>query len=182
MVSRQEPFSPRLYAWLALLPAVGLLLTVIFLPEGSNQYLRFAGGALLIVSPIFIFLPFIQLPRYGGSEGETYMQTASLVQHGLYAIVRHPQYLGYMLLVSGFSLLLQQWYGYLLAALSILGFYFQAGEEDLELAQRFGPEFSYYQERVPQFNLFAGLLKWTDQSQETSSSLASHESEQENHE
>lgn len=177
MVSRKETISARLYTWLAFLPAMGLLFTVVFLPNGSNQYLRYAGGALLILSPIFIFLPFIQLPRLGGSEGKTYMQTTSLVQHGLYAIVRHPQYLGYMLLVFGFSLLLQRWYGYLLASLSILGFYFQAGEEDLELARRFGPEFYTYRERVPQFNLFTGLLNWTDQKQDESITTSSDEPE-----
>jgi hypothetical protein len=64
------------------------------------------------------------------------MQTGAVVDRGVYAITRHPQYLGYMLLACGFALLSQHWLAILLAAVCVTCFYLQAvSEEEYCLAQ-----------------------------------------------
>ena len=74
-------------------------------------------------------------------------------------IIRHPQYLAYIFLVSGFAMLTQHCYTIGLAALAIILFYMQSREEDKELKQKFGNEFMEYYRRVPRFNFVQGWLR-----------------------
>jgi protein-S-isoprenylcysteine O-methyltransferase Ste14 len=87
------------------------------------------------------------------------MQTQAVVDRGLYAITRHPQYLGYMLLVAGFALLLQHWLSTILALMSIVFFYRQAMHEERYCLAKFGVWYEQYIMRVPRFNLVAGIVR-----------------------
>jgi len=159
----QDP-GPRgrsnLYAWIASL-ATFLLLNLVFLLErGPNAPLRIAGTALLLLSAVFMLAPFFQLHRHGGSQpGQSYMQTGAVVDRGLYGLVRHPQYLGYMMLAFGFVLLSQDWLALALAGVGVSGFYLQAVEEEKECLARFGQAYERYRRRVPRFNLVLGLVR-----------------------
>jgi protein-S-isoprenylcysteine O-methyltransferase Ste14 len=155
----KERQPPRLFAWLASLAALLLLTTSIFLDRGDHAYMRVAGVTLLALSGAFIFAPFFLLARYGQSQGgETYMQTGAVVDRGVYAITRHPQYLGYMLLACGFALLSQNWLAVLLAAVSATCFYLQAVEEEKYCLVQFGEPYANYLRRVPRFNILLGIL------------------------
>ena len=97
----------------------------IMLTECYN--LRITGVVMLLTASVFIFTPFYLLSKYGKTQvGKTYTQAGKVVQQGLYALLRHPQYLGYMLLACGFTLLSQHWFTVLLATLSVIFFYVQA--------------------------------------------------------
>lgn len=154
----QEP--PRLFAWLASLVTVLLLIAGLFLERGDHAMLRVAGVVLLALSGLFIFAPFLLLSRHGRSRGsETYMQTGAVVDRGVYAITRHPQYLGYMLLASGFALLSQHWLALLLAAVSVTLFCLQAVGEEKYCLARFGGAYEGYLRRVPRFNVVLGIVR-----------------------
>lgn len=151
---------PGRCAWLASLATVLLLIASLLLERGDNAYLRVAGIVTLALSSVFIFAPFFLFRRHGQSQGGgTYMQTQAVVDRGLYAITRHPQYLGYMLLVAGFALLLQHWLSTILALTSIVLFYRQAIHEERYCLAKFGAWYEQYLVRVPRFNLVVGIVR-----------------------
>jgi protein-S-isoprenylcysteine O-methyltransferase Ste14 len=128
--------------------------------QGDNPYLRGAGVFLLTLAAVFIFTPFVLLRRYGQAEdSKTYMQTRAVVDRGLYAITRHPQYLGYMLLAWGFALLSQHWVAVLLAAAAATFFYLQAVKEEIYYLAQLGEPYEQYLRRVPRFNLVLGVAR-----------------------
>lgn len=150
----------RLYGQVASILLVILLLLTIFLPEGENPYLRAAGVFILALAALFMFLPFYFLSRFGmAAKGESYMQSRQVVDRGPYAIVRHPQYLGYALLACGFALLRQHWAIILLAVLGSVFFYLQVVEEEKTCLSKFGEAYRQYCQRVPRFNFILGLIR-----------------------
>jgi len=88
------------------------------------------------------------------------MDTKAVADRGLYALVRHPQYLGYILLFSGFSLLSGHWATYLIAAAGIAVLYAQTVAEEHVCQTRLGPAYRDYMARVPRFNLILGLWRY----------------------
>jgi protein-S-isoprenylcysteine O-methyltransferase Ste14 len=156
----KERQPPRLFALVASLAVALLLVASFFLERGNNAHLRGAGVVLLALSCVFIFAPFFLLARHGRSQGGgTYMQTGVVVDRGLYAITRHPQYLGYMLLACGFALLSQHWLIIFLAALGATGFYLQALAEEKYCLAHFGVAYERYLRRVPRFNIVLGIIR-----------------------
>jgi protein-S-isoprenylcysteine O-methyltransferase Ste14 len=151
---------PRLVAWIAALATVGTIVLAEFLPRGDNAFVRGAGVCLLALAAALIFAPFFLLRKHGRIEdGGSYMQTRTVVDRGLYSIVRHPQYLGYMLLASGFAFLSQHWLVMVLAAAGIAAFYCQAVEEERTCRARLGAAYAQYMQRVPRFNLVLGAFR-----------------------
>jgi len=151
---------PKLFIWIASVVTISLIIATQFLPRGSNPYLRGTGVFILLLAGIFIFTPFYLLTRHGGTKGEqTYMQAGKVVDQSLYAITRHPQYLGYVFLACGFALLSQHWVAVLLAVIGATFFYFQAVQEERYCLTQFGESYAQYLRRVPRFNILLGILR-----------------------
>jgi protein-S-isoprenylcysteine O-methyltransferase Ste14 len=87
------------------------------------------------------------------------MQTDVVVDRGLYAVVRHPQYLGYILLGCGFALLSQHRVSVLLAVIAAVLFYAQAVAEERACLAEFGEPYARYCRRVPRFSVILGLFR-----------------------
>lgn len=153
-------FAPALFAWLASATLVLLIVATQFLPRGDHQFLRIAGVVNLLIAAVFIFEPFYILSKHGKrSLGKTYMQAEEVVDSGLYAITRHPQYLGYMLLGCGFALLSTHWAAFLLAIIVASLFRIQAVKEERYCLSRFGEPYAQYLRRVPRFNILLGIRR-----------------------
>ncbi len=71
-----------------------------------------------------------------------------LIQSGPYALIRHPMYSGYWLLLVGLMLLYRTWTPLLFLVISILSFYRRALREESALAERFGEEWRAYAMRT----------------------------------
>lgn len=151
---------PKLFAWLGSLVTISLILITQFLARGEDPYLRGVGVFVLMLAAAFIFAPFFLLRKHGRTaDGMTYMGTRTVVDQGLYAITRHPQYLGYMFLACGFALLSQHCVAFLLAALGVTLFYFQAVTEERYCLVRLGEAYAHYLRRVPRFNVVLGIIR-----------------------
>ena len=149
-----------LAAWIAALAALGTIVLAEFLPRGDSAFLRGAGVGLLALAAVLIFAPFFLLRKHGRVEdGGTYMQTRAVVDRGLYALIRHPQYLGYMLLACGFALLSQHWLVMVLGLVAVAALYFQGVEEERTCLNRLGAAYGQYMQRVPRFNLVLGIFR-----------------------
>jgi protein-S-isoprenylcysteine O-methyltransferase Ste14 len=156
----EELKRPKFFAWLASLVTISLILATQLLARGDNAYLRGAGVFLSALAAVFIFTPFVLLRKYGWAEdGKAYMQTRAVVDRGLYAITRHPQYLGYMLLACGFALLSQHWVAVLLAAVGVTLFYVQAVREERYCLAQLEELYQQYLRRVPRFNIVLGIVR-----------------------
>ena len=146
--------------WIAAVFAAAVLVSQFLLERGGNPYVRAAGIACLLLSPIFIFPPFLLLVRYGRPpHGKPYYCTTVVVDRGVYSIVRHPQYVGYVLLTLGFAALSQQTLTVILAVCSAGAFYVQSLREEAFFRKQPGHDYSEYMRRVPRFNFIAGLFR-----------------------
>jgi protein-S-isoprenylcysteine O-methyltransferase Ste14 len=132
----------------------------LFLARGDSRPLRRAGVLVLVLASVFIFAPAVFLWRHGRTEdSKSYMHTNAVADSGPYALVRHPQYLGYMLLAAGFSLLSQHWLAYLLAAVGVACFYTHAIQEEAYCLKQLGEPYQQYLRRVPRFNVVKGIVR-----------------------
>lgn len=116
---------------------------------GSMQIVTFALGVVFLVTAMIIEVkatPFIfPAAKKGGDE----LDPEFLVVEGPYQRVRHPQYLGGVLLLIGWTLLLGGLYSILLCPIVYLLFRFEAYlEESRVLEPKFGDEFRQFKEQV----------------------------------
>ena len=74
-----------------------------------------------------------------------------VVRTGIYARVRHPRYLEYMLTFAGLALLTGAVGIFLLAIITILLYLIVAPLEERELREHYGPEYEAYARDVPRF-------------------------------
>jgi protein-S-isoprenylcysteine O-methyltransferase Ste14 len=80
---------------------------------------------------------------------EVYHGQGLLVTDGLYAKMRHPQYLGLILVVVGFLIMWPTLITLIVAPFLIIRYALLAKEEDTELELKLGDDFKNYKERVP---------------------------------
>jgi protein-S-isoprenylcysteine O-methyltransferase Ste14 len=141
-------------------PANPLVLTGIlevesYLPLFIIGCVVWAFGMVLVMAPIVMF------PRRGGvRKGKSFVDTTHLVDTGIYAILRHPQYTGGIYAIFLTTLL---WYPHwLFGVLGVIGtavVYMGCREEDQRLIEKFGDDYVSYMERVPRMNFVLGLVR-----------------------
>jgi len=151
---------PQAADWIAALATVALLTTSLFVERGDSAPLKYIGLAVFVLAVVFIFGPFFHLSRHGQvEEGKSFVYTTAVVDRGLYAIVRHPQYLGYCLLALGFALVTQHPITLGLALIGIIFFYVQMVNEERFLSKQLGAEYEAYVQRVPRTNILLGIYR-----------------------
>ena len=156
--NQQKP--PQLFAWIAGIDTIVLIITTQIFRGGINPYLRGIGVLVLLLAGVFIFTPLYLLSKNSNvKEGQSYVHARSVVNNGLYAITRHPQYLGYIFLGCGFALISQHYVTVLLAAISLICFNQQAIREEEYCLRQFGESYNYYLQQVPRFNIVNGIIR-----------------------
>jgi protein-S-isoprenylcysteine O-methyltransferase Ste14 len=133
----------------------GVIETPFYLPLFIIGWFVWAGGMVLVMAPIITF------PRKGGiRKGKSFVNTTKLVDSGIYAVVRHPQYLGGVISIFITCIL---WYPHwLFALLGVIGavsVYLSTREEDKNLIKKFGDEYAAYIKKVPGMNIFLGIWR-----------------------
>lgn len=128
--------------------------------QGPNEAVALLGGALWISGLALLAAPILILRRKGGvSAGKRFVDTTKLVTTGLYSVVRHPQYLGWLVLASAVPFYTQEPASAALAVASVAatwrGF---RGIDAWELSV-FGAEYAEYMRRVPGFDLPLGVWR-----------------------
>jgi len=105
--------------------------------------------------------PIVMFPRRGGvPKGKSFVHTSKLVDTGIYALVRHPQYLGGILAIFVATLLFYpHWLFVVLGIPGAVILYWGTKEEEKRLIERFGGEYQDYMQRVPRMNLILGIIR-----------------------
>jgi protein-S-isoprenylcysteine O-methyltransferase Ste14 len=119
-------------------------------PPSALSVLRYFGLAALAVGAILVVLSVAALARN---------RQAGLAQDGVFGIVRHPMYLGAMLLFSAFVFFCPHWLVLALSAANVAIVYSFILQGDRQNVVKFGDAYSAYMQSVARVNLLAGLLR-----------------------
>jgi protein-S-isoprenylcysteine O-methyltransferase Ste14 len=144
------------------LAAVGqIVLAFVLYNENGSSAVRNVGWIILWISALFGWLPIFNFRKWGQvPKGKSYVHTTVVVDRGLYAIVRHPQYLAGILMGIGLGLIAQNWIvvvlGFVVAIISYIG----TTEEEAGCLEKFGEAYAQYMERVPGVNFVLGIYRW----------------------
>lgn len=136
-----------------------IILTFFFYNLSGIEVLRHIGWIILLLSAILGWLPIFTFKKKGNVKGKSYIHTTTLVDTGIYAILRHPQYMSGILLSIAISLIAQHWLVIVLGIISGVIFYINTFDEEKSTIEKFGDEYKKYMEKVPRINFIAGIIR-----------------------
>ena len=117
------------------------------------------GWAVLFLSGVFGWLPMYAFKKAGGvPEGKSYIETTKLVDTGIYAVLRHPQYCAGILIAVSMMLLTQHWASVAAGAVVVVTWYIECIFADRRLVEKFGDVYVDYMRRVPRVNFILGAI------------------------
>lgn len=132
----------------------------IFYNQAGCRALRVFGWFIWAISLVFVILPIFTLRRKGGvPKGKSYVETTVLVNSELYAIIRHPQYLGWIMFNLSMAMIAQNWQVCALGVVSIGLVYATILDSDCQALEKFGEAYLCYMQRVPQINILLGVIR-----------------------
>ncbi len=148
---------------LATILFISQIIVGIYLLSGVSQIeiLAYFGAGLYVFSGlVFGWLPVIEFRKKGRvSRGKSYIHTTQLVDTGIYSVVRHPQYVTFMLWALAGMLLFQHW---IVISLGIPIFpltYVDLIKADEDAIEKFGDDYKAYMRRVPRANFLLGIIR-----------------------
>jgi len=125
------------------------------------HWLMYLGWAVWAIGFILCMTPMSMLRRRGGvGEGDSWVKTTVVVDSGPYAVVRHPIYVGWGVMVIALTLISQYWVVAVLVGVAVPLVYFDILREDRDNIVKFGDSYIEYRRRVPQVNFVWGAVRW----------------------
>jgi len=158
---KQSAYNKVLMLIYSVLMFLPIVLVFLFFNYYGLDLLMYAGWILLAFSIIIILLSGYEFQKKGGvPEGKHLVYTTVLVDSGIYAVVRHPQYLGFILVVLALVLMSQHWLSVISGVIGSVLFYTDATRaEEQENNRKFGDDYRCYMEEVPRMNFVVGIIK-----------------------
>ncbi len=148
---RKEKKVVRQTVYLAVIQLLGAALLVLLgfsdrhawavLPESPG--LRFLGLALAVLGGGIMFWSVLNLGRQYSAE-VTIQKDHRLITTGLYAAIRHPRYLGLLLLVAGSALVYRAWIGLAADLVLLATLLWRISDEEKLLRGEFGADWEAY--------------------------------------
>ena len=142
------PLTMYFFTWATGSGSVATLWYLLTAITGEQLFYQLFLGVIVPVSNVIIITGML-LVVFGWTK--IYNSKNSLITTGIYKHVRHPQYLGFLLITLGMNVL---WVTFSTLALwPILAFlyYRLAKEEDKQMEQKFGKQYTEYKQEVPMF-------------------------------
>lgn len=147
-------------SWIATALTIGQIVLLIVLGGGEIAWFRYAGFALWALAAVFGWVPIYQFKQRGGvAKGDSYIRTTRLVDTGLYAIVRHPQFVAWPLMNVAVALVSQHLIVVAMGAVAFMLSCVDFRKVDARNIDKFGEEYRKYMDRVPGWNFVAGLWR-----------------------
>ena len=116
-----------------------ILAFFLYNPDGLKA-LFYLGWIILILGFVIGSLGVSTLKKMGGvPKGKSFVNTRVFVDSGIYSVVRHPLYLGFILLILGLTLISQHWLSVISGFTGMVLFYIdlRRGEERSNI-EKFG--------------------------------------------
>jgi protein-S-isoprenylcysteine O-methyltransferase Ste14 len=159
--------------------SISQIIVGIFLLSDVSQIeiLAYIGVGLYVVSGlVFGWLPVIEFRKKGRvRKGKSYIHTTQLVDTGIYSIVRHPQYVTFILWAIAGVLLFQHWIIILLGIPIAPLTYIDLIRADKDAIEKFGDDYKAYMKKVPRANFLIGILRLLRQRRKQSQARAQME-------
>ena len=127
-----------------------LLSNVILDAHPIVEELTIFGWGVLLVGALLVTLSILGLRKHG---------TTNLNRSGVYSIVRHPMYVGGMVMFASHVCFGQHWAVAASTAVGIVCCYLLILTEDKRLTTRFGQEYTGYMREVPRINFIWGMAR-----------------------
>lgn len=106
------------------------------------------------------YLSWREFQRSGNNlEGKSSVKTTTLVDTGIYSVVRHPQFLSWIFLSAGLAFISQHFLSFLLVIPVAVLIYLEALRSDTSLLEKFEDDYKQYMQTVPRLNILQGVLK-----------------------
>ncbi len=142
------PLTMYFFSWFLGYENVATLWYFLVGLTGIGSFVSIYLGVILPISNMII-LTGIFLIVFGWSR--IFKAKDALVTTGIYAHVRHPQYLGFLLLTLGINFLWTTFSTLILWPILALLYYRLAKEEEKDMEAKFGEEYREYKNTVPMF-------------------------------
>jgi len=158
------------FSWIDIIPST--IVTLLFIMQiivglyllsevSQNEILAYIGVGLYIFSGcVFGMLPTFEFRKKGGvQKGKSYVHTTKLVDTGIYSIVRHPQYVTFIMFAIAGMFLFQHWIVICLGIPVIPLMYIDLIKADEDGIKKFGAEYKKYMKKVPRANFLIGIIR-----------------------
>jgi protein-S-isoprenylcysteine O-methyltransferase Ste14 len=124
------------------------------------QALRGVGWGIWTVAVGLIWASLLSPWDKGvAQQGEDEVCASITVDGGIYAVIRHPRYLGWLLVYVAVVMLAQHWLAVTSAIPGMACVYLISRREDRRLVEKLGPAYERYMQCVPALNLVTGLIR-----------------------
>jgi protein-S-isoprenylcysteine O-methyltransferase Ste14 len=126
----------------------------------ANELLGNLGWLILFAAAFLAVIPVFTFRKKGGvPEGESYINTTVIVDTGIYAVIRHPQYLSFILIYLGIIMAAQKWLITTIGIPAVILIYVAIWQQDYFLIGKFGEDYKRYMEKVPRVNFLLGIIR-----------------------
>jgi protein-S-isoprenylcysteine O-methyltransferase Ste14 len=161
---RKQVMKPRLSTLAFPIASITIvlcwLLIVLFFHNPTSQALFVVGDVIVGVGVLLIILAMATLRRKGDlQEGGDFTATTVVVKRGVYSVVRHPLYLGWLLTYPAAMLVSQHGLIVILGVLGIVSMDQITRMADEQLVERFGVDYETYMQEVPRLNILLGIVR-----------------------
>lgn len=138
----------------------GLLIVfcILFYNWANLGILLYLGWITFAFGIIFLLWS-SQSRKKGHASGEKGISKETLVESGMYAFVRHPEFLGHILIIFALVIIAQHWVSLIIGAMLIILLCLAMIEEEKRDIEKFGNAYKDYIKRVPRINLLAGVIR-----------------------
>jgi len=158
------------FSWMDFVPVtlvsilfISQIIVGFYLLSGVSQIevLAYVGVGLYVFSGlVFGCLPVFEFRKKGGvKKGKSYIHTTQIVDTGIYSIVRHPQYVTFILWAIAGMLLFQHWIVVLLGVPIFPLTYIDLMTADKDAIEKLGDDYKAYMKRVPRANFLLGIIR-----------------------
>ncbi len=127
-----------------------LLLNFPLLNVPVMEELIIVGWILLGIGALFVILSVLTLRRKG---------TTNVTDSGVYGVVRHPMYLGGMVMFLSHIFFGQNWIVVISTIIGVYCCFLLIQSEDQKNIEKFGDDYKRYKEKVPRMNFVVGVIR-----------------------
>jgi len=143
----------HLVGHIAYIGLYGMLIISTIIHYNSADLAGLYAGWIIMAFGIVFLLWSSKSRKKGHAEG------IGLVESGMYAFVRHPEFLGHILIISALVIISQHWINFIVGAILIVLLCLAMIEEEKRNMEKFGNAYRDYMKRVPRINLIAGIIR-----------------------
>jgi len=150
-----------LYLFLGILFIGQVVFCFISYNGAGLDFVLYIGWAVFAFSMVLGWLSRIAFETKGSApKGESFIHTSVVVESGIYAVVRHPMYLSFILLIISLVMISQHWLSLIFSIPTIAYFYISMRQEERSSINKFGGDYRNYMQRVPRMNILLGIFRF----------------------